>query len=146
MSIMKNLIFSTLLLISFCLISADTFAQHSVARKWNEATLDAIRNDFARPTVHARNLFHISLAMYECWAAYDEVAEQYMLGRDIHGFNTPFKEIPIPEDIKAAQQEAMSFAAFRIIFVERKFCSSRVISQELPEYSCMCSTEAPRQL
>jgi hypothetical protein len=116
MSIMKNHIFSGLLLISFCLISADTIAQHSVARKWNEATLDAIRNDFARPTVHARNLFHISLAMYECWAAYDEVAEQYMLGRDIHGFNTPFKEIPISEDIKAAQQEAMSFAAFRIIF------------------------------
>ena len=28
----------------------------SIARNWNEALLFAIRNDFARPTVHARNL------------------------------------------------------------------------------------------
>ena len=31
----------------------------SVARQWNDLLLHAIRNDFARPTVHARNLFHI---------------------------------------------------------------------------------------
>ncbi|MEE9373480.1 MAG: T9SS type A sorting domain-containing protein [Saprospiraceae bacterium] len=96
--------------------SIQTIGQHSVARQWNELTLDAIRNDFARPTVHSRNLFHISIAMYECWAAYDAVAEQYMLGRDVHGFNIPFKEIPMPEDIKAAQEEAMSYAALRILF------------------------------
>ena len=30
----------------------------SVARIWNEVLLEAIRNDFARPTVHARNLWH----------------------------------------------------------------------------------------
>ena len=108
--ITKIFFFLVLLLVS------EVNAQHSVARQWNEATLDAIRNDFARPTVHARNLFHISIAMYECWAAYDEIAEQYMLGRDINGFNTPFAEIPVPEDIKSAQEEAMSFAAFRIIF------------------------------
>jgi hypothetical protein len=44
-------------------------AQHSVARKWNEVLLEAIRNDFARPTVHARNLFHISTAMYDALAS-----------------------------------------------------------------------------
>ena len=38
---------------------------HSVARKWNEILLQSIRNDLARPTVHARNLFHISAAMYD---------------------------------------------------------------------------------
>ncbi|WNH08384.1 hypothetical protein [Thalassobellus suaedae] len=37
----------------------------SVARLWNEALLDAIRRDYARPTVHARNLFHTSVAMYD---------------------------------------------------------------------------------
>ena len=30
--------------------------QHTVAHQWNEQNLEAIRNDFARPTVHARNL------------------------------------------------------------------------------------------
>ena len=43
----------------------------SVARLWNEVLLDAIRNDFARPTVHARNIFHISAAMYDAWAVFD---------------------------------------------------------------------------
>ena len=40
----------------------------SVARQWNEVLLEAIRNDFARPTVHARNLCHVSAAMYDAWA------------------------------------------------------------------------------
>ena len=38
-------------------------ATHSVARQWNEVLLECIRNDKARPTVHARNLFHTSAAM-----------------------------------------------------------------------------------
>ena len=38
-------------------------AQYSPARHWNEELLEAIRNDFARPTVHGRNLFHTSIAM-----------------------------------------------------------------------------------
>lgn len=44
--------------------------EHSVARQWNEELLNAIRNDFARPTIHARNLYHVSAAMWDAWAAY----------------------------------------------------------------------------
>jgi len=61
-------------------------AQHSVAREWNEVLLEAIRNDFARPTVHAHNLFHVSVAMYDAWAAYDDVAQTYVLGKTVDGF------------------------------------------------------------
>lgn len=43
---------------------------HTVARMWNEVMLEAIRNDQPRVTVHARNLFHVSAAMYDAWAAY----------------------------------------------------------------------------
>ena len=32
--------------------------EKSIARIWNEEMLNAIKNDFARPPVHARNLFH----------------------------------------------------------------------------------------
>ncbi|MCG8391031.1 MAG: hypothetical protein MJA30_36110, partial [Cytophagales bacterium] len=46
----------------------------SVARQWNEVLLDAIRRDFARPTVHARNLFHTSAVMYDVWAIFNEEA------------------------------------------------------------------------
>ncbi len=35
--------------------------EQSVARRWNEALLDAIRVDMPRPTIHARNFFHVSL-------------------------------------------------------------------------------------
>jgi len=59
----------------FCFI---TNAQnYSIAREWNEQVLEAIRNDFARPTVHARNLFHTSIAMYDIWAVFDENADTF---------------------------------------------------------------------
>ena len=46
----------------------------SVARRWNEALLDAIRRALPAPTVHARNLYHTSAAMWDAWAAYDSTA------------------------------------------------------------------------
>ena len=61
----------------FLAASTPAFAQFSVAREWNEALLLAIRGDFARPVVHARNLFHVSVGMWDAWAAYDETAEGY---------------------------------------------------------------------
>ena len=56
------------------LLSGQTQAEDSVARIWNEHCLAAIRRDFPAPTVHARNLFHSSAAMYDAWAAYDDTA------------------------------------------------------------------------
>src|SRR5713226_4380713 len=46
----------------------------SVARRWDEALLDAIRRSLPNPPVHARNLFHVSAAMWDAWAAYDATA------------------------------------------------------------------------
>ena len=40
----------------------------SIARRWDEQALAAIRRDLPRPTVHARNLFHVSAAMWDAWA------------------------------------------------------------------------------
>lgn len=94
---------------------SEVVAQKSVARLWNEATLEAIRHDFARPTVHARNLFHISAAMYDAWAAFDPSAETYFLGRTNGGLTCSFEGMPVPADRKAAQEEAMSYAAYRLL-------------------------------
>ena len=104
------------------LFASQTFGQQSVARQWNEVLLEAIRNDFARPTVHARNLFHVSAAMYDAWAAYDTIAETYMLGKTVHGMTIPFNGIEMPEDIQAAREEAISYAAYRMI--KHRFDSS----------------------
>ena len=46
-------------------------AAHSVARWWNEFLLDAIRTDFPDPTVHSRNLYHTSAAMWDAYWAYE---------------------------------------------------------------------------
>src|SRR5436305_15172448 len=49
-------------------------ATQSVARRWDDALLDAIRRALPNPPVHARNLFHVSVAMWDAWAAYDPPA------------------------------------------------------------------------
>ncbi len=77
---------------------------HSVARLWNEALLDAIRNDTPRPTVHARNLFHVSAAMYDAWAAYDSKAKGYFRIESPPGAPTLKK-----------QETAISYAAYRVL-------------------------------
>ena len=58
---------------------ADT---RSVARVWDEALLDAIRRDVPAPTVHARNLFHVSAAMWDAWAAYEPGADGVLRRRE----------------------------------------------------------------
>ena len=77
---------------------------HSVARLWNEQILDAIRLDNPRPPVHARNLFHLSAAMYDAWAAYDTTAAQYLT-----------EEFPIWNNPKRDREIAISFAAYRLL-------------------------------
>ncbi|MCE7923578.1 MAG: T9SS C-terminal target domain-containing protein [Haliscomenobacteraceae bacterium CHB4] len=109
---LQKLIF-TGAIIATCILSA--FAQTSVARRWNEVLLQSIREDFARPPVHARNLFHVSLALYDAWAAYDTVAETYLLGKTVGAYTCPFEGIPVPADIQAAREEAMSYAAYRVL-------------------------------
>ena len=89
--------------------------QKSVAREWCEVMLDAVRNDFARPTVHARNLFHVSMAMYDAWAIFDGEAETYLVGKTVDGFECPFDGIDLPDNLQDAQEEAMSYAAYRIL-------------------------------
>jgi hypothetical protein len=87
----------------------------SVARIWNEVLLEGIRNDFARPTVHARNLWHISAAMYDAWAAYDGTASTWLLGKTQNNYNCTYRAPNFPGDRHRAREQAISFAAYRII-------------------------------
>ena len=111
---MKNL-FSAILIVFISTAPSILKAQHSVAREWNELLLESIRNDLARPTVHARNLFHCSAAMYDSWAIADPIAVPYFLGQERNGYFIDFKGIDLPTDIQAFQEEAMSFAMFRLL-------------------------------
>ena len=107
-----NAVFSVLLL-AVCIGPAG--ATQSVARKWNEVLMSAIRTDLARPTVQARNLFHFSIAAYDAWAAYDLVAGPYLLGHRVGNYTCPFNGVAPPVDISAARDEAISFACYRLL-------------------------------
>lgn len=76
----------------------------SVARVWDEALLDAIRRDVPAPTVHARNLFHTSAAMWDAWAAYDPKADGYFVAEKQH-----------TKDVQTAREAAISYAAYRVL-------------------------------
>ncbi len=110
---------------------------HSVARQWNETLLDAIREDFARPTVHARNLFHSSLAMYDAWAVFDETAETIFLGKQFGDYRCEFKGVPVPEDIEAARHEVMSYALLRLL--SHRFQDSPGATFSIPNFANLFS-------
>ncbi len=110
-------------------------AQHSVARLWNEKVLHAISTDLARPTVHARNLFHTSVAMYDAWAVYSPDADTYLLGKTVHGFSCPYHRVAAPADVRAAQEEAMSFAVYRVM--KHRFEKSPGASKLFPEIDAL---------
>ncbi len=76
----------------------------SVARRWDEALLDAIRRALPNPPVHARNLFHTSVAMWDAWAAYEPDASGVITNEKASASN-----------VAAARNEAISYAAFRVL-------------------------------
>jgi len=118
----KNAVAAIAVTALFAISAPQLFSQdlgdQSVAEYWNHATVLAISRDFARPTVHARNLHHTTIAMYDAWAAYDPEAEPYLLGRSIGTYTSPFSGVEIPgtpEDIKEAREVAISFAMYRVL-------------------------------
>jgi hypothetical protein len=112
----KNLlVVAALMLLTFG--STFTADAQSVAREWNEVMLDAIRDDVSRPTVHARNLWHVSGVMYDAWAIYDDEAKPYFMGSTVAGYEFPFEGVVMPEneELSEAMDEAISYAAYRLL-------------------------------
>lgn len=92
-------------LMAICTQAPQAVAQtQTVARIWNEACLEAIKIDFPHPPVHARNLFHLSVAMYDAWASYDSNAVGYINN-----------ETSVAADVDAARHEAISYAAYTVL-------------------------------
>ena len=112
----SKLLYCVLFLALFTLpgtsVSAQT-ADHSVAKDWNEQLLDAIRNDFARPVVHARNLYHVSAAMYDCWSLINRRGTPALIGDQTLPID--YELVPTYADREAAAREAISFAAYRLL-------------------------------
>src|SRR5437660_2350853 len=82
-------------------------AINNVVLRWNEATLDAIRNMKSGPPIAARAFAITHTAMFDAWAAYDPVAKGTRLGSSLRR--------PEVERTAANKEEAMSFAAYRVL-------------------------------
>jgi hypothetical protein len=76
----------------------------SVARLWNQLTLSAIRKDYARPTIAARNLYHMSILAYDAWAMYDKNVKNF--------FYTQKHEA---ENVEQARLETLTVASYKLI-------------------------------
>ncbi len=98
----------------------------SMARQWNELALGSIRRDFARPPVHARNLFHLSVAQWDAWAAFDPSACGYLFGQETNGHSCGLDPFPIPENIAAARDTAIAYASYRLL--RHRFINSPLAS------------------
>jgi len=92
-------------------------SESSIAREWIDTLLEMVKEDGQGPTIQARNLFHVSAAMYDAWAAYDIEQPTYFLRKEKNGntiaFNPDFKRISKNTD--SLRTIAISYAAFRII-------------------------------
>ncbi|NCF38796.1 MAG: hypothetical protein GWP75_01610, partial [Planctomycetia bacterium] len=87
--------------------------------------LESIRNDFARPVVHARNLFHNSAAMWDAWACFESGPTPWLFAED---------EL-IAADVEAARREAISYAVYRIL--RHRFAESPGFEEMAPQYDAL---------
>lgn len=93
-------------------------SEKSVARKWVDMHLYVISQDGQGPTIQARNLFHMCVAMYDAWAVYDPVAEPYFLGKQWGDFQCEFDpnwKLAEGLDRDSAMQITINYAAHRVI-------------------------------
>jgi len=94
-------------------------ADHSTARIWNEAMLAAIRKDRVRPPVQARNLFHLSIALWDGFAMYDPAVRNYLTDEEV-----------VAANLDAERRETMSYAAYRVLL--RRYANSPGAGQTIP--------------
>ncbi len=99
-----------------------THPEWSVARRWDEALLDAIRRSLPNPPVHARNLYHASAAMWDAWATYDPTATGVF-----------FHEKHSAGNVATARNEAISYAAYRVL--SARFIKAVGADESLSEFA-----------
>ncbi len=101
------------------LATGQVVPSQTIARDWDEQTLAAIRIDKPHPPVHARNLFSLSVVMYDAWAAYTNGPVGYV-----------FRQKATANDIPSARREAISYAAYRIL--KERYALSKSAAVTLP--------------
>jgi hypothetical protein len=85
----------------------------SIARYWNETAVAALTASGVSDPVQARDLFHLSAAAWDAWAAYSPKARGYFVTRKARA-----------ADVQRAREAAISFAAYRLLVWRVSFGSN----------------------
>ncbi len=85
----------------------------SIATVWAETAVTALRAGGASEPVQARDLFDVSAAMWDAWAAYDPAAKGYFTDAKAGG-----------PDVASARNAAISYAAYRVLLWDASFDSN----------------------
>ena len=91
-----------------------------------EVLLQAIRDDLARPPIHARNLFHLSALMYDALVIkenliHDKNMTPFLLGNTINETDFPF-EFPNYIEDEEFIEKIISYSAYN--FIRHRFQKS----------------------
>lgn len=112
--------FSLILLSGFL---SQSLASQSSLRTWNDVLLEAIRNDLARPNVHARNLYH--------WSAGVATLTQLSQGNAVENLwpGTAVLEGPTASEAVAAlgtdpEALSMAVACYSFRFIELRYAEA----------------------
>jgi Na+-translocating ferredoxin:NAD+ oxidoreductase RnfD subunit len=82
----------------------------SIATVWDRTAIAALRDGSTSEPVQARNLFDLSAAMWDAWAAYDTKTTGYFVTEKLHA-----------ADAQAARETAISYAAYRLLLWRASF-------------------------
>jgi Na+-translocating ferredoxin:NAD+ oxidoreductase RnfD subunit len=82
----------------------------SIATLWDRTAVAVLRAGGASGPVQARDLFHLSAAMWDAWAAYDPGARGYFLDTNAKA-----------TDVARARTAAISYAAYRLLVWRASF-------------------------
>ncbi len=85
----------------------------SIATAWDKTAVAVLRGGNASQPVQARNLFDLSAAMWDAWAAYDPKATGYFV-----------TEKDQAADVERAREAAISYAAYRLLLWRASFDSN----------------------
>lgn len=91
--------------------------EKSAARIWMDAHLAAIKLDGQGPTIHARNMYQLSVGMYDLWTVFKgDKEETVFLGKGFGDFPCDFEEYPMPENRDSAVNVAINYYAYRLLY------------------------------
>ncbi len=76
-------------------------------RIWSEALLQSVRYDLARPTVTSRNLYHLSVLLWDVYASFDNRLKSFALEKR--------PALPAGANLQAERKKALSYAAYTFI-------------------------------